>query len=100
MITIDDIRAGRVKKHRVLYSGADTNSDGTPQRWKVTSIKMWKTRPDEFVVRVHRGLHQWDQITDTNGWANDFHLTEAAAAAALLEAKALREIERAKRKVA
>lgn len=99
MITIDDIRAGRVRKHRVLFSGVDTNSDGTPQRWKVTSIKTWKTRPTEFVLGVSRGLYQHDRVTDTNGWAEDLFLTESEAEAALIAAKALREIAKA-RKVA
>lgn len=34
-----------------------TNADGkTPQHYRVTSVKTWKTRPNEVRVRALRGL--------------------------------------------
>lgn len=90
MITADDIRAGRVAKHRVIYDGTDTYADKErrPKRWKVTSVKLWKTRPTEFVLGVSFGMYQFNRITDTNGWAADFFLTEEEARANLEKRKA------------
>ena len=96
MITIEDIRAGRISKGRRLFYGGATNANGTPQCWRVTSIKLWKTRPAEFVLGMSRGLYRHDRITDTNGWAKDFYLTEHEAVSQIVADKALK----AKRKVA
>jgi hypothetical protein len=81
MITADDIRAGRVAKHRVIYDGTDTYADceRRPKRWKVTFVKLWKSRPTEFVISVSFGMYTFRRITDTNGWAGDFFLTEEEA---------------------
>lgn len=41
-----------------------TNSDGTPARFKVTSVKTWKRDADRIQIRVQRGLYEhytWDE---------------------------------------
>ncbi len=40
------------------------NADGTPMRAKVTSVKTWKTRPDEVEVHVKHGLYDYAMFTE------------------------------------
>ncbi len=35
------------------------NADGTPARYKVTSVKQWKREPNRVVVRVKFGLSSY-----------------------------------------
>lgn len=35
------------------------NADGTPRRFKVTSVKTWKTRPNEIRVNLKWGMYQY-----------------------------------------
>jgi hypothetical protein len=48
------------------HSGARPNADGTPARFRVTSVKTWKRDPDRIEIRVKRGLHEhyvWTEAT-------------------------------------
>jgi len=45
--------------HHVVYK----NADGTPCRYKVTSVKTWKTRPDEVMIGLKRGMREFYKIT-------------------------------------
>lgn len=40
------------------------NADGTPMRAKVTSVKVWVTRPGEVEVRVKRGLKEFHRFRE------------------------------------
>jgi hypothetical protein len=40
-----------------------TNADGTPARFKVTSVKTWKTRPNDIEVKIQRGLREFHVLT-------------------------------------
>ena len=40
------------------------NADGTRQIFKVTSVKTWKTRPDEVRIGVKRGLYEFYKIEE------------------------------------
>ena len=45
-----------------VYYVISTNVDGTPQRWKVTSVKTWKTMPERVEVGLEsHGL--WDLVS-------------------------------------
>jgi hypothetical protein len=48
------------------HSNASHNADGTPARFKVTSVKTWKREPDRIQIRVKRGLREhytWTEAT-------------------------------------
>ena len=62
MITLE--QAKNLTHGTVLYHVNNRNSDGTPQRWRVSGKpKVWKTRPDEVSVPVKYGLYQNDHLT-------------------------------------
>jgi hypothetical protein len=45
------------------HSDARPNSDGTPARFKVTSVKTWKRDTQRIEIKVQRGLYEhycWD----------------------------------------
>lgn len=79
MITAEQVRKGEIRKGQTLYLAGVFNSDGTPQRWRVTSIKTWKTRPNEFRLGLKHGLYTHD--TADQDTAYEFHTTEQAARA-------------------
>jgi len=64
---VDNLAQGQT-----LYHVSERNADGTPQRWKITSIKTWKTRPSDFRVRIKYGLKIHNEISP--GF-NDHYLT-------------------------
>lgn len=48
------------------HSDARPNADGTPARYKVTSVKTWKRDAGRIEIRVQHGLHEhyrWDKAT-------------------------------------
>jgi len=45
-----------------LYSTRNKNYRGDPQRWKVTSVKTWKTRPNDVRIGLKHGLYDYDHI--------------------------------------
>ena len=70
MVTLNqakNLKAGDIIHHRRLV-----NSDGTPQRYKVTSVHTWKTRPLDIEIRVKRGMYQYERIH--NAEIYDFNL--------------------------
>jgi hypothetical protein len=58
-----------------IFNKNGLNADGTPMRFKITSIKTWKTRPDEIRVNVKRGQYEF-YIFETEDLTN-FSTTEA-----------------------
>lgn len=64
MLTID--QAKLLKKGDVIYQtvGIDGNKLDKPIRWKVSStIKLWKTRPDDFRIGLKHGLYNFGELT-------------------------------------
>ncbi len=49
------LKVGTILNH----SDAGTNSDGTPARFKVTSVKTWKRDPGRIEIHVKRGLREF-----------------------------------------
>ena len=55
--------AKRLVPGDILYSLTETNSDGTPQRWKVSGWpKLWKTDPGRIEIPLKRGLYAHARI--------------------------------------
>ncbi len=79
MITAEQVKNGEIRKGQTLYLAGVFNSDGTPQRWKVTSVKLWKSRPNEFCLGLKHGLYTFD--TADQDTAYGFHTNEQAARA-------------------
>lgn len=48
----------------ILYHALNKNKKGEPQKWKVTSVKVWKTRPNEVEVRLKHGLKHFDRLRE------------------------------------
>jgi hypothetical protein len=55
-----------VKQHDIMYHRTQLNSDGTPQRWTITSIKTWKRYPNRLTVRFKRGVCTFAECTSLN----------------------------------
>jgi len=53
-----------IKKGDVLYHVSAKNADGTPQRFKVTSIKTWKRRPEKMLIGLKRGLYEYWKVSE------------------------------------
>lgn len=51
--------AKNLKQGQLVYHVSKKNSDGSPMRAKVTSIKTWKRSPERVEVRVKRGLYEY-----------------------------------------
>lgn len=66
MVNAEMIRAGEIRKGQVLHFMGRTNSDGTPERWRVTSIKLWKRDQNRFRLGLSRGLYQHDSIDESD----------------------------------
>ena len=47
-----------------IHHVTKTNADGTPIRAKVTSVKTWKTRPNEVEIRVKRGMYEYATFSE------------------------------------
>ena len=56
-----------------LYHESAVNSDGSPLRIKITSVKVWKTRPDKIKIGYKHGLHVYGTITENElfMWTTD-----------------------------
>ena len=52
------LKPGAVLNHHYVK-----NADGTPARYKVTSVKTWKRDPERVHVRVKRGLREFQLFT-------------------------------------
>lgn len=53
------------EKGQEIYHVTKKNADGTPMRGKVTSVKIWKTKPDKVLVKFKRGLYEYGTIDET-----------------------------------
>lgn len=64
--------AKNLKQGQIIYAVTDApvfnrkglNADGSKMRYKVTSVKTWKTRPDEVLVKVKHGLYEYAKINE------------------------------------
>jgi len=61
-MTIDQAKALRSGDY--VHHVTKKNSDGTPMRAKVLSIKTWKTRPTEIIVSVKHGLYDFAKFSE------------------------------------
>lgn len=57
-------QAKSLKHGDTLYARYATNADGTPSRAKVTSVKTWKTRPNEVLVGWKHGLYTYGHFRE------------------------------------
>uniref|UniRef100_A0A6M3L671 Uncharacterized protein n=1 Tax=viral metagenome TaxID=1070528 RepID=A0A6M3L671_9ZZZZ len=51
--------AKKLKSGSTVYHVTRKNADGTPMKARVTSVKTWKTRPNDVVVSVKHGLYEY-----------------------------------------
>ena len=64
-ITLEQAKA--IRRGAILnHSRARPNADGTPARYKVSSVKTWKTRPTQVRITAHYGIHAsgWYTFTE------------------------------------
>jgi hypothetical protein len=68
MLTLD--AAKNLKAGQWIYSTISTDSKGNPHRVKVTSVKTWKTRPNEVLIGAKFGLRRYLKISEEqlDGW--------------------------------
>ncbi len=57
--TAKGLKQGQEIWHKTLK-----NADGTARKAKVTSVKTWKTRPDEVLVNTKRGLYEYGAVDE------------------------------------
>jgi UV DNA damage repair endonuclease len=62
MITLEE--AKNLKNGTTLYHVQNRNYDGTPQRWRVTSVKTWKRRPFKVEIHLKHGLYDYDKLDE------------------------------------
>lgn len=58
--------AKRLKSGQHIHHKTLKNSDGTPMRFRVTSVKLWKTRPKEVLIGLKRGMYEYLYITEND----------------------------------
>lgn len=58
-------QAKELRKNSILRSLVQNNSDGTPQRFKILSIKKWKRQPNRILISCKRGLYEFIKIDET-----------------------------------
>ena len=51
--------AKALKRGDMVHHVSRKNADGSPMRANVTSIKTWKTRPNDIDVHVKHGLYDY-----------------------------------------
>ena len=56
------LEAKNLKSGDYIHSLDRKNADNTPMRARVTSVKTWKTRPDEVLVSYKRGMYEYGKI--------------------------------------
>jgi hypothetical protein len=49
---------------QILHHVSNKNADGTPQRWKITSIKTWKRQPQRIEIGLKYGLKTYCRIDE------------------------------------
>jgi len=60
MITRKDVDL--LSSGQILYCSRFHNADGTPYRYKITSIKLWKRTPEAFEIRLKRGIRTFETV--------------------------------------
>lgn len=51
----------------IVYHRTQTNSDQSPQRWKINGrVKLWKRSPDRIQIPIKHGLYSYDYITESD----------------------------------
>ena len=58
-------QAKTLKQGDYIHSVSQKNADKTPMRAKITSIKLWKTRPDEIRINYKHGLYDYGFFDET-----------------------------------
>ena len=56
--------AKQLEQGDYIHHVSKKNSDGSPMRARVTSIKTWKRSPERVEVRYKRGLYEYGVITE------------------------------------
>jgi hypothetical protein len=80
-LTLEDAKA--LLYRETVYHGRYTNSDGSPQVWRVTGkVKKWKRDPSRVYVPISRGMYEHHYINEDN--LTDWHISEHEAALAHL----------------
>jgi hypothetical protein len=54
--------AKNLAKGGYIHSTTKKNADGTPMRARITSIKTWKTRPNEIEIHYKHGMYDFGTI--------------------------------------
>ena len=63
MITLRE--AKDLKHGEILHHTINKNTDGTPQRWRVSGkVKTWVRSPERVKVPIKYGLYSNDYITE------------------------------------
>lgn len=57
-------QAKNLKQGQLVYHLSKKNSDGTPMRAKVTSVKTWKRSPDRVEVGLKHGLYDYAKFDE------------------------------------
>ena len=61
-MTKDEAKA--LRPGDMFHSLHQKNANGTPMRMKVTSVKVWPTRPVQVDLHYKRGLYEYGTITE------------------------------------
>jgi len=61
---MDKTQISTLKKGQIIYHKTLTNYDQTPRRYKITSIKTWKTRPGVYLMGLKRGLYEYHKVNE------------------------------------
>jgi hypothetical protein len=59
-MTIHDAKS--LKAGDYIHHLTKKNADKTPMRARVTSVKTWKTRPDEILIGYKHGMYDTGKI--------------------------------------
>jgi len=51
-------QAKKLQAGDYIHTPKYLNADNTPERYKVTSLKLWKRSPDKIRIRAKRGLYE------------------------------------------
>lgn len=53
-----------LKQGQEVYHVESNNADGTPKRYKVTSVKTWKRDQNRVEIGLKRGLYEFHKINE------------------------------------
>ena len=67
--------AKNLRTGQTIYHAEKIGADKRSVRYKVTSVKTWKTRPNQILIGLKYGLYGYEKITE-----NDLHLVTTEAA--------------------